>query len=372
VGAACAEALAREGVDVLLLERKVPAAGASGACEGNVLLADKRPGPELELSRLALAAYEATFERLDDDLELERKGALLLDASAEEHAATAALVEAMASAGVEAELLDGAALRSLEPALADGLPGGALFPGDLQVWPMKVVFALLREARRLGARTRFGSRAEAIVASEGVLEGVRVDDRPVACDVVVVAAGIESAALLASCGIALPLSGRKGQIAVTEPAPGFLRHKVIASGYAATVHAAAAGPQVATVLETTRRGNVLVGSSRVEEDRSSNVDPSVTGAMLRAARRLAPGLADLGLLRTYAGTRPALPDALPAIGRAKDVPEVIVATGHEGAGICHGPVTGALVADLVMGRRPPLDLAPFDPGRFATREWIQA
>lgn len=364
VGAACTEALAREGADVLLLERATPAAGASGACEGNVMLADKQPGPELELSRLALDAYEQLVLRLDDDIELERKGALLVDASAEEHAATAGLVARMRAAGVEAQLLDSGGLRELEPVLADGLEGGAFFPGDLQVWPMKVVLALLRAAGRHGARLRFGTTVEAIAARDGRVVGVRADGGRVACDVVVVAAGAASGALLAGCGIDLPLQARKGQIVVTEPAAGFLHRKVLASGYAATVHAASDGPQVAAVLETTQRGNVLVGSSRIDNDASSGVDSEVTAAVLRAALRLAPGLANLSVIRTYAGVRPALPDALPAIGRSTKVAGVVVATGHEGAGICHGPVTGALVADLILERSPPLDLTPFNPERF--------
>jgi glycine/D-amino acid oxidase-like deaminating enzyme len=364
VGAACAYQLALRGVDVLLLDRAAPTAGASGAGEGNVLLADKQPGPELELARLGLDAYERLAARFEDEMELERKGALLVDSSPEEHASTEAVVAEMADVGVEATMLDAEALRELEPSLAEDLPGGALFPRDLQVWPMKVIRALLKGASEHGARLSYGVGVSEILTKAGRATGVSSHHGTVAAGTVVMAAGVASGPLLAGCGVSLPVYARKGQIAVTEPAAGFLSHKVISSSYMSTVHEAADRAQIATVLETTPRGNVLIGSSRCDHDQTLHTDHDVTAAMLRAAASVAPGLADLLIIRTYAGGRPSLPDSLPAIGRTAQLDGLIVATGHEGAGICEGPVTGELVADLVLQLDPPFDLAPFAPDRF--------
>ena len=364
VGAACAYQLALGGVDVLLFDRGSPAGGASGACEGDVLVADKRPGPELELARLGLDAYDRLASRFEDEMELERKGALLVDSSPEEHAVTAAVVAEMVAAGVDARVLDADSLRQLEPSLADDLIGGALFPDDVQVWPMKVVRALLRGATEHGAQLSFGVGVSKITTRAGRVTGVTSRHGTVAADTVVVAAGVASGSLLAACGVSLPVYARKGQIAVTEPAAGFVAHKVIASSYMNTVHVASDRPQIATVLETTPRGNVLIGSSRRDHDETVHTDPGVTAALIRAGRSIAPGLDSLLVIRTYAGARPALPDSQPAIGRTAQLDGLIVATGHEGAGIGNGPVTGELVAGLVQGAQPPFDLTPFAPDRF--------
>ena len=65
------------------------------------------------------------------------------------------------------------------------------------------------------------------------------------------------------------------------------------------------------------------------------------------------------------GAPPSLPDSLPALGPSRASPDVIYAFGHGHVGMTAAPMTGKIVADLVAGRAPPIDIAPFDPGRFA-------
>jgi glycine/D-amino acid oxidase-like deaminating enzyme len=77
-----------------------------------------------------------------------------------------------------------------------------------------------------------------------------------------------------------------------------------------------------------------------------------------------PGLRALALDAAWAGLRPWLPDRLPAIGAAGAVAGLWMATGHEGAGVALGPVTGRLIAQLYAGEAPVVDPAPFSPDRF--------
>jgi glycine/D-amino acid oxidase-like deaminating enzyme len=162
----------------------------------------------------------------------------------------------------------------------------------------------------------------------------------------------------------LPLFGRKGQIVVTDPRPGLIRRKLFDAGYADTVHSATASLQISTVLETTRRGNVLIGSSRSAEDRDRAARLSVSAAMIAQAVKFVPALRDVRVIRTYAGFRPFLPDSLPAIGRTQRLDGLILATGHEGSGIILGPITGELVAEIYANKTPRVDLTAFDPDRF--------
>jgi D-hydroxyproline dehydrogenase subunit beta len=125
------------------------------------------------------------------------------------------------------------------------------------------------------------------------------------------------------------------------------------------------GLQVTTVVETTWEGDVLVGSSRERRGFDTAVDDAVSDAMVARAARLFPRLAALPRAAAWAGLRPWLPDHLPAIGPSSAVEGLLLATGHEGAGVALGPVTGRLVAQLYCGEPPVVDPAPFDPDRFA-------
>ena len=142
---------------------------------------------------------------------------------------------------------------------------------------------------------------------------------------------------------------------------------MVDGGYLAAVAAAEAELQVSTVIETTLDGHVLVGSSRERKGFDTSVDPAVTRAAAGGG-----GPADArrcGRWRSsaaWAGLRPWLPDGLPAIGRSRT--GIWVATGHEGAGVGLGPITGELIAAAISGERLPLDLTPFDPDRFAQTE----
>jgi len=163
----------------------------------------------------------------------------------------------------------------------------------------------------------------------------------------------------------LPVEPRKGQLVRLEHRPDFLRHKVLDGSYMAAVESEDPGLQVSTVMETTLDGHVLVGSSRERLGFDLSADPAVTNLLLTAAVRLAPGIADLVTDSAWAGLRPWLPGGLPAIGPTKTVEGLFIATGHEGAGVAHGPITGRLIAQAICGEPPDLDLSPFDPDRFA-------
>ena len=113
---------------------------------------------------------------------------------------------------------------------------------------------------------------------------------------------------------------------------------------------------------------MLVGSSRERRGFDTSVDPAVSDAMVGRAARLFPRIAALPVASAWAGLRPWLPDHLPAIGPSQRVPGLWLATGHEGAGVALGPVTGRLVAQLWCGEAPVVDPAPFDPDRFGESE----
>jgi len=110
-------------------------------------------------------------------------------------------------------------------------------------------------------------------------------------------------------------------------------------------------------------GKILVGSTVEEAGFDNRVTAEGAGFLLRRLHEIAPGAASMTLAGSWAGLRPATPDRLPVIGRPEGVSGLVVACGHYRNGILLAPVTGKIVADLVAGREPGYDLAPFRVGR---------
>jgi D-hydroxyproline dehydrogenase subunit beta len=370
VGTAVARELAVRGAAVTLLDRGEVSGATTGLGEGNVLASDKDAGPELALTLAGLELYDEIDARLGPEAQVRRKGALIVHPDAATWTAEPARVQRLRAAGVEASILEPDAVREREPALTGALHGASFFPGDLQVAPRAIAGALAREAATDGADVRTGCAVEAIEARGGRVTGVRLaGGDAIAAGAVVLAAGAWSAGPAATAGLDLPLEPRWGQL-VRLAAAGRdggppVRHKVVDGSYLASVLSAAAGLEVTTVIETTWEGDVLVGSSRARRGFDTTADPAVGEAMLARAARLMPLVRELPVAAAWAGLRPWLPDHLPAIGPSARVPGLWLATGHEGAGVALGPVTGRVVAQALCGEEPLVDLTPFDPDRFA-------
>ncbi len=365
VGAACAYYLAREALSVIVVDREGVASGTTGAGEGNILVSDKVPGPELELALLSNRLWRELGAELGDEVELEQKGGLVVARSVEGLSGLNALAAQQRAAGVAVEAIAGGNLVSLEPNLAPELAGGAYYLQDLQVQPMLAAAHLLKLARARGARVLPGCEVTAIGRAAGSDASAVVTSRgEIAAGTVVNAAGTWGGEVAAMAGAKIPIMPRRGFLLVTEPLPRAIRHKVYDAEYVANVESDARGLETSTVVEGTASGPVLIGSSRERVGFDGSMSWPVLGRIARQAVSLFPMLAGVRALRAYSGFRPYCPDHLPVIGPDPRVPGLVHACGHEGAGIGLAPVTGRLVAQAVTGTRPDLPLAPFAPDRF--------
>lgn len=365
VGSACAYYLARGGLRVYILDRGSIANGTSGSGEGNVLLSDKLPGPEMELAKLGRQLWEELAGTLPDDFEFEPKGGIVVAETEAQLANMEATIAGLHAAQVSVERLSPADLAREEPFLARDLPGGLYFPQDAQVQPMLACAALVKAAKTFGAvflpqtallKVELDSRGavQAALTEAGRIETPRLIN----------AAGPWSSQLAEMVGLDLPARPRKGHIIVTEPLPLLVRHKVFEGSYADTVNSGEAVLQVASVVEGTRSGTILLGSSRQLVGFDPAVDNQVLRMIARRAVRFFPVLAGVQALRAYAGFRSFTPDHLPVIGESKQVPGFFINTGHEGAGIGLGPISARLLSQLILKQIPALDPTPFRPERF--------
>ncbi|MGH9105056.1 MAG: FAD-dependent oxidoreductase [Acidimicrobiales bacterium] len=366
VGAAIAARLATAGVEVCLLDRSGPAAGASSSGEGNILVSDKLPGPELSLAVRSLALWRELASRGGEQFEFEAKGGLVVARDRAELEGLQALALSQRQSGVSAEVLAGDDLRDVEPALSPHLTGGVYYEADCQVQPMLAVAFHVADAVAHGACAVAGAEVvSADHAPGGAIRALRTTKGAIGVGRWAVnAAGPWAGELARRLGAGVAVLPRRGHVLVTEPLPPLVRHKVYGAGYVGSVHASGPRWTCSPVVEATKSGTVLIGSSRELAGFSGQLDAEIVAELAARATALFPGLGGARLMRAYVGFRPATPDRLPIIGPDPGVGALLHATGHEGAGIGLAEVTAELVEALVVGAPPPVDLAPFAPGRF--------
>ncbi|MFE7777265.1 NAD(P)/FAD-dependent oxidoreductase [Streptomyces sp. NPDC057445] len=366
VGAACAYYASRAGLAVAVVDRGSVAGGTTGAGEGNLLVSDKEPGPELDLALLSTRLWRELTEVLPPETEYEPKGGLVVAPDETALTALRAFADGQRKAGAETYEVPPDRLQELEPHLADGLAGGFHYPQDAQVQPARAAAQLLHAARESGAVVRLREEVTGILAApgDGRIRGVRTRHGELLAPAVVNAAGTWGAALARLAGTELPVLPRRGFVLVTEPLPRVVRHKVYAADYIADVASGSAALQSSAVVEGTPSGPVLIGATRERVGFDRALSPEALRRLAVQAATLFPVLADVRVLRTYHGFRPYLPDHLPAIGPDPRVPGLFHACGHEGAGIGLAPATGHLIAAALSGAQPALDLRPFGPERF--------
>lgn len=352
VGAACADALARDGKRVLVLDAAAAALGTTAAGMGHLVVMDDSP-EQLALTRYSTALWARQDEGLRAASELQWCGTVWVAEDEAQLSGVRAKQQLYADHGIATEVLDERSLVDAEPELRRGLAGGLLVPSDGVIYPPSAALALLARARDLGAEVRERTPVDEIVPN-----GVRCGSSVLHADVIVNAAGAAAATLTPG----LPVAPRKGHLIITERHPGFCRHQVVELGYLTSAHVMS-GESVAFNVQPRITGQVLIGSSRELVGWNATVNRRVVGRMIERACAFMPGLANLTAVRTWTGFRPATPDKLPLIGRWIDTPGLWIAAGHEGLGITTSLGTAALLADLIVGRPPAIDASAYAPDR---------
>lgn len=200
--------------------------------------------------------------------------------------------------------------------------------------------ALLRAAERYGVRRISGTAR--LARARNRVTGVEVDGEVIGAHAVVVAAGAWTADLCRPLGVEIPVAPQRGQIAHLQVSD------VDTSGW----------PSIRTMddhyMLAFPGGRVVAGATR---ESGTGFDYRQTAAgvhkILGDALRIAPGLADATLREVRVGFRPASADGRPLLGTPEGVEGLVIATGLGASGLTLAPLTGALAADLALGRPVP-------------------
>lgn len=361
-GVTAALQLAEAGARVKLIEKHRLAAMGSGWTLGGVRQSGRDPA-ELPMALAAVDRWKALDARLGGRLGYRRGGNLRLARTPDEVPVIRQLVETQRAAGLEIHYLpDNKAVREVAPALSQDILAASLCPGDGHADPEPAVRALADEARRLGVEIEEGCGATRLLQRGGRVTGLATETGDIEAGCTVLATGLATPRLLQGSEFALPLLPKIVLVIQTVPvAPLFTQVFGVAN-------ADCAGRQ-----EIDGRLRVTTGISDWAElpaDWSQDMlQPRArdVAMLVQRAGAVLPALLDAGVSRVWGGLIDLTPDALPVMDKACD--GLIVAAGFSGHGFGIGPVSGEIVADLVLGRASSFDLSPFRIGRFtATRE----
>jgi len=253
--------------------------------------------------------------------------------------------------GVPAEVLDAAATARLDPGVRLSIAGSIYFPKDAHLDPARLIASLTPRLEAAGVNflwnteitgwRREGSKLAAALTTKGEL----------AADEFVLAGGAWSPGLVRGLGLRLPMQAGKGY-SLTLPKPRQLPH--LCSIFTE-----------ARVAVTPMGGSLRIGGTMEVVGLDETIQPHRVQGIIESVPRYFPDFTpeDFAGIQPWRGLRPVTPDGLPYLGRFGAAPNLIAATGHAMMGLSLGPITGRLVAEIVAGEPPSIDLRLLDPDR---------
>lgn len=252
--------------------------------------------------------------------------------------------------GVAIEVLTGRDIHAFDRALSPRLTHLVLLPEQGHCPnPLRLSRALAERLRAGGAHF-VGRSAKGFAFADDRVALVLTNGEAVETDAVVIAAGAHSHELSSQLGSSVPLETERGYH-VMVGSPNIVPRIPVASGE---------GKYFVTAMEGGLRiaGTVELAGLNAPPNRKR------ADALLGKAKRLLPALRP-GKVERWMGHRPSLPDSMPVIGRSPNLPNAFFAFGHGHVGLTAAAPTAEIIADLVAGRKPFMNIAPFAAERFA-------
>jgi glycine oxidase len=333
---------------VLLLDRGATGQGTSRAAAGMLtpLSEADDQGPFFQLCRKSHALYEEFVEQVQTESGLDTgyscEGLLFLASTVESAKVLCERFEWQKRAGFGVELLDGNAVRKMEPLITVGIESALFIPGESSIAPRRLVNALREACFQRGVEVRTGLHVERVSQNQ-----VHLAHTVLEAESIVVASGVWSAEL-GGLDPRIPVHPRKGQIlSLGMPSGAFRRMIRWGSSY----------------FMPRNTGELVVGATNEDAGFDLANTPAGLGRLLMDAQQISAHVGNYPILETWTGLRPATPDGLPILGPSS-IPGVYYATGHYRNGVLLAPITAAIVGDLVEGRKPALSIDPYRPSRF--------
>lgn len=354
IGLAVAEALAHRGVSVELFERNAEVGREASQVAAGILSPPAEaqgPGPFFDLLLKGFALLPETVARLQAltgvDLQYRAGGLLGLAISDEEEADLHRRFLWQSAAGLQVERVNREQIRQSEPAIDGAVRWGVWWPTTAQINTPRLVEAYRKRLQQAGGVIRTGQPVRRFLLEKDRVVGVETSAGSVRSDGVVNCAG-PWAGFDAACPLTIPAIPVKGQVVELETRKPILRSVVKCSK---------------SYLVQRDPARLLAGTTVEYVGFDRTVTPESSRAIRERVRQMVSGTSDLPAVGAAAALRPGTPDHLPILG-ATPLPGLWMATGHFRNGILLAPLTGRILADLILKETCGVDLAPFRLERF--------
>ncbi|HDR4682483.1 glycine oxidase [Bacillus cereus] len=374
IGCSIAYYTSKYGRDVTIIEKGEFVSGTSSRCDGNILAIDKDPGFDSQMSLVSQKLVTDLSEELEHSFEYRAPGSILVCESDEEMEAAQQWVNRQKEAGLPFRMLDRQDIREESPFFADDLLGGLECATDSTVNPYLLAFSLLSEAQKFGAKAFKQTEVKSMEIETDGSFVVETTNGTFTAQQVVNAAGVWAPKIGQMLNINIPIEPRKGHIIVASRQQHVGCRKVMEFGYLISkfggkrkVDALTEKYGVALVFEPTESQNFLIGSSREFVGFHTRINNEVIKCIANRAIRFYPKMADMMVIRSYAGLRPWTEDHLPIISRVEHIPNYFIAAGHEGDGISLAAVTGKVIEELLNEKETIIPIEPLRLSRFTER-----
>lgn len=354
-GCSLAYRLAKEGMDVIVLEKSYLASGATGRCGAGIR-------QQFSIRENAVLAIESVkiFERLEEELggeiDLRQGGYLIAIHDEKELDEARENVRMQRSLGLEVSILDADEINDIVPILdVDGMKAVAatFCPTDGHADPFKTTDAYARAARENGARIHTFTRALDIEINGKSVSAVKTDKGKIKTNVVVNASGAWSKKVTEMAGIKLPNQPYRKEILVTERLKPIFEAMVISF-------------KDGIYFSQQREGQIIGGIPIKEEKPGYYQNPTLSFLkhMSTTLTRYAPSLKHLKVLRQWTGFYDVTPDARPILGEVDGLDGFIQCNGFSGHGFMVSPIVAKLLAELIINGKTPIPIDSFNLRRF--------
>jgi sarcosine oxidase subunit beta len=368
MGASVAYHLARRGItDVMLIEREPQlGAGSTGRNAGGVRHQFSTE-QNIRLSIESIAAFERFQEELGASIDLHQDGYLFLLSREADIEMFRASVELQRRLNVPVEWLTPGEAARLAPGLsADGVLAATYCAKDGIADPNGVTTGFAHAAREAGAEIVRGCEVTGIDVVDGRVTGVRTSSGDISARFVVNAAGAWAGQVGRMAGLDVHVTPLRRHIFIAQPARGATWDDTPYQGKVPSSRILVI--DFATSFYFHREGGGLLfgmGDPAEQPGFGTTVNWDFLPQVIETGIARLPALSDALVSHAWAGLYEMTPDAMPIIGPAAGCDGLYVIAGFSGHGFQHSPAAGRVLADLITGRDPGLDLSPFACDRFA-------
>ncbi|MFT3950878.1 MAG: FAD-binding oxidoreductase [Oscillospiraceae bacterium] len=359
MGCAAAYYLAKKGTSVIVLEAGESIGGGGSSRNGGGVRQSGRDPREIPLILHAVKHLWGNLsEELGTDVEYYGCGNLRLGKNERHEKILQGLTDRAAALGVGVRMISGDEAREINPYLSDEVYCASWCETDGHANPLMATLGFYKKARELGAVFITGEKAVELRKIKGSLRQVVTEENVYEGDRILLAAGFESRAVAQSVGIDIPMQPVLLETLVTEAvAPMFWQ-------MLGTADADFYGHQ-------SKHGSFVFGLNSGLEPYAKPGEPVASSIAASAACRgiisYFPSLADVKVVRTWAGWMDSCADHVPVISEVEEVPGLVLACGFSGHGFGISPTVGLLLSELVRGEPTTLDLSALRYDRFAKR-----